>query len=70
MRHHKKNNWHEHCPKGKDSWCKFQQDAVKVTNTYIPGAGLPLSVVTYVKPIFLGIRIRRVFCIKLVNIPE
>ena len=48
-----KNNWHDHCPKGKDSWCKFQQDAVNATNTYIPGAGLPLTVVSHVKPIFL-----------------
>ena len=38
VRHQKKNNWHDHCPKGKDSWCKFQQDAVNATNTYIPGA--------------------------------
>ena len=48
-----KNNWHDHCPKGKDSWCKFQQDAVNATNTYIPGAGLPLTVVSHVKPVFL-----------------
>ena len=38
-----KNNWHDHCPKGKDSWCKFLQDAVNATNKYIPGAGLQLS---------------------------
>ena len=45
------NNW----PKGKDSWCKFQQDIVNDTNIYIASAGLPLSVITHVKPIFLEV---------------
>ena len=48
-----KNNWHDHYPKGKDSWCKFQQDVVIDINTYIAGAGVPLSVITHIKPIFL-----------------
>ena len=48
-----KNNWHDHCLKGKDSWCKYQQDVVNDINTNIAGAGLPLSVITHVKPIFL-----------------
>ena len=52
-----KNNWHDHCPKGKDTWCKFQQDGVNDANTYIAGAGLPLSVITHVKPIFLPLSV-------------
>ena len=48
-----KSNWHDHCPKSKDSCCKFQQDGVNATNTYIAGVGLPLSVITHVKPICL-----------------
>ena len=48
-----KNNWHDHCPKGQDSWCKFPQDAVKGTNTFILGSDLPHSIVSHVKPIFM-----------------
>ena len=49
----KDTNYHNaYCPSGKDSWCKFQQDKASGTKTYKPGAGLPLSVIAHVKPIF------------------
>ena len=49
----KEQNYHTaYCPKGNDSWCKFQQDQANNTNTYRPGPGLPLSVIAKVKPIF------------------
>ena len=46
------NNWHDHCPDGKESWCAFKSDKANGTSTYKPGKGLPLSVVKYVKPIY------------------
>jgi len=48
----KSNNWHDYCPRGEDSWCRFQRDKVTNQNTYKPGAGLPLTVLKYLKPIF------------------
>lgn len=49
----KTNNWHyPHCPTGKDSWCKYNQDKENGTNTYKPGPGLPLDIVLLLKPIY------------------
>ena len=46
------NSWHNHCPQGKDSWCVFQADKANRVNTYKPGKGLPLDVISKVKPIY------------------
>ena len=46
------NIWHDHCPKGVDSWCRYQQDLVTGNSTYKPGAGLPLIVIKVIKPIY------------------
>lgn len=48
----KKNLWHDHCPKGESSWCRYQSDKATGCNTYKPGPGLPLNVIRHVKPIF------------------
>ena len=45
-------NLHNHCPKGADSWCRFQQHKVNGTNKYKPGPGLQDSVIAKVKPIY------------------
>ena len=46
------NSWHNHCPQGKDSWCAFQADKANGLKTYKPGKGLPLDVLSKVKPIY------------------
>ena len=48
----KTNNWHNHCPDGKNSWCRFKRDKTTEESTYKPGPGLPLQVIKHVKPIF------------------
>ena len=50
-----KNIWHDHCPTGKNSWCKYQQDIAEGTTTYQPGIGLPLRVIAEIKPIFVDL---------------
>ena len=48
-----KKNWHyAHCPEGKNSWRKCNQDKANDTNTYRPGPGLPLLIVVKLRPIF------------------
>ena len=48
-----KNNWHfPHCPTGRDSCCKYNQDKENGTTTYKPGPGLPLDIVLKIRPIF------------------
>ena len=42
------NNWHDHCPSGETSWCRYQSGR----NTFKPGPGLLLSVIQHVKPIY------------------
>ena len=46
-----KKNWHDHCPTGKESWCRFQSDKATGLSTYKPGPGLTLAVIKHVKPI-------------------
>ena len=29
-----KNNWHDHCPKGSDSWCLYKQDKQRRQNKW------------------------------------
>ena len=48
-----KHIWHDHCPRGADSWCRFQQDKATGNSTFKPGSGLPLSIVEgALKPIY------------------
>ena len=46
------NNWHDHCPKRANSWCRYQKDKTTGENTYKPGARLPINVIKHLKPIF------------------
>ena len=48
----KDNNWHDHCPTGKDSWCRYQSDKSTGLSTYKPGPGLPLTVIKHIKPVY------------------
>ena len=48
-----KNNWHDHCPTGTLSWCRYQRDKATGQSTYKPGPGLPQKlVISHVKPIY------------------
>ena len=50
--------WHEHCPEGKERWCRFKCDKATGESTFKPGAGFPLSLSSntsryeHIKPIF------------------
>ena len=33
----KENEWHDNCPKGSDSLCKYQQDISNQATTYVEG---------------------------------
>ena len=45
-------NYHlAYYPKGNSSWRGFQRDEAEKTYKYVHGSGLPLSVITHVKPI-------------------
>ena len=48
----KDNNYHNHCPPGKESWCGFQLDRAERANLFKPGPGLPLKVIAELKPVF------------------
>ena len=50
-----KNEWHDHCDPGPDSWCKYQVDLALKTNSYKPGKGLPLDVISHIKPIIIDL---------------
>ena len=43
---------HEYCPKGKDSWCKFQKDKASGTDTYTTQKCLPAKFLHKLKPTF------------------
>ena len=43
---------HQYCPKGKDSWCKFQKDKVNGTNTYKSDNCLSANFLSKLKPTF------------------
>ena len=44
--------YHTYFPDGLYSWCKFKSDRAKGTRTYKAGAGLAVSIIKEVKPIF------------------
>ena len=48
----KENTWHDHCPTGKSSWCRYNSDKENGIETYKPGPGLPLTVVAKLKPVY------------------
>ena len=48
----KTNVWHDHCPRGESSWCRYQADKVTGLETYKPGSGLPMDVIKQIKPIY------------------
>ena len=43
---------HQYCPKGKDSWCKFQKDEASGTDTYTSQKCLPAKFLRKLKPTF------------------
>ena len=43
---------HSFCPKGKESWCKWQSDQVTGANTYKSKVNLPVCIQNEIKPIF------------------
>lgn len=47
-----KNNWHDHCPDGPTSWCRYKKDLATGVSKYKPGPGLPMSIICQIKPIF------------------
>ena len=44
---------HDHCPRGKDSWCGYQSDVANQTEFFKHGAGLSDTVIKHIKPFFL-----------------
>ena len=42
--------YHDNCPEGGDSWCRYQADKVNGTSTYLPG--LREDVFKHIKPIY------------------
>ena len=43
------NPWHDHCPDGADSWCRYKIDIG--TNECVHGKGLTMEIIKHVKPI-------------------
>ena len=41
---------HDHCPPGSTSWCRYQPDKANKTSIYKHGPGLPLPVISKLKP--------------------
>ena len=50
-----KNCWHDKCPKGSESWCKYQIDKAIGTKFYKPGKGLDTTIIKRIKPIFVNL---------------
>ena len=51
-----KNVWHDQCPKGATSWCKYQQSKVDPTVKYKPGPGIPMSIVLeHLRPMYIDL---------------
>ena len=48
----KENECHDNCPKGNDSWCKYQR-IFQIRRQHVPGQGLPKNVILHVKLIFV-----------------
>jgi len=43
---------HQYCPKGKDSWCTFQKDKTSATDTYTSQKCFPAKFLRKLKPTF------------------
>ena len=48
----KEKQYHNYCPDGETSWCSYKTDKIKDENRYKPGPGLPLDVISELKPLF------------------
>ena len=48
----KEKPYHTYCPDGETSWCSYKADRIKSTNRYKPGPGLPLDIISELKPLF------------------
>ena len=46
---------HDNCPKGANSWCKYQVDIESKTSTYEPVNLLPPAIVSVLKPTFTAL---------------
>ena len=46
------NSWHDKCPKGSESQCKYQFDKANRTKFYIPAKGLDMANIKHNKVIF------------------
>ena len=44
--------WHDHCPDGPDSWCRYNKDISLGTKECIHGKGFSMDIIKHVKPIF------------------
>ena len=45
-------NFHDHCPEGENSWCRYKSDKATGLDTYKAGAGLPKNIIYTIKPIY------------------
>ena len=50
-----KNCCHDKCPKGSESWCKYQADKANGTRLYTPGNGLDTTIIKHIKSIFVDL---------------
>ena len=48
----KDQNLHLYCPKGAESWCRYNRDIANRTNLFKPGPGLPVEIIAELKPIY------------------
>lgn len=46
---------HDHCPPSSTSWCRYQQDKANKTSLYKHGPGLPLPVISKLKPEYVRV---------------
>ena len=49
------NNWHVHCPNCINRWCRYKLDKANNTSICKSGTGLPPSVVSHLKPIYIDV---------------
>ena len=46
---------HQFCPRGIDSWCKYQTNLSNILEPYEPSLTLPISIRDLIKPIFIDL---------------
>ena len=47
--------WHDKCFKGSENWCKYQADKINGKKFYKPGEVLDMTIIKYIKPIFVDL---------------